>query len=49
MGLSCRIILGVRFVWKDLLNYTIQYLLECLDGFVLYDNSRCEDCLERFV
>ena len=35
MGLSCRIILDVRIVWKDSFNYTIQCLLECLDGFVL--------------
>ena len=34
MGLSCRIILGVRIVWKDSFNYTMQYLLEYLDGFV---------------
>ena len=47
MGLSCSII--VEIVWKDSFNYTIYYLLECLVGFVLLDNSGCEDCLERFV
>ena len=49
MRLSCRIIEDVRIVWKDSFYYTIQYLLECLDVFVLYDNSGCEDCLERFA
>ena len=32
--MSCRITLDVKIVWKDLFNYTIQYLLEYLDGFV---------------
>ena len=49
MGLSGMIILDVRIVWKDSFNYTIQYLLECLDVFVLEDNSWCEICLERIV
>ena len=49
MGMFCRIILDVTIVWKDAFNYTIQYFLKCLDGFVLQDNSGCEACYERFV
>ena len=35
MCLSCMIILGVRIVWKDLLNCIMQCLLKYLDVFVL--------------
>ena len=49
MGLSCKIILDVRIVWKNSFNYTIPYLLGCLDVVVLCAHSGCEDCLERFV
>ena len=49
MYLSCRIILGVRIFCNNSFNYTMQYLLECLDVFVLYANSGCEDCLEIFA
>ena len=49
MGLSFRVILDVTIVWKDSFNYTIQYLLECLNGYVLQDNSGCDDCLEGCV
>ena len=29
LGLSCRIIVDVRIVWKDSFDYTMHYLLEC--------------------
>ena len=35
MGLSYRIIVELMIVWKNSFNYTIQYLLECLDGLIL--------------
>ena len=34
---------------NDLFNFAIQYVLEYLDGFVLNDNSGCENCLEKLV